>query len=328
VTLTVIYLSRHHWVRVGRAMAGRIADDSDRLLRSAAWMLVAGCGGMVVWLLWAGAGLPWALVFVAVGFMVSVLVARVVAETGMPFIRMTALQPHYLMTMLPAGLLTGAVIYMAGFVRMIFQLGSRVSATVMITHAAALDREASPRHQLRLGYLMIVILLVGLVVCGAVHLAMGYHFTSSLDGVKTPVAQWGSGVLRDAQKQLLVWSRGAWRGPPYNRVAHLCFGVGLAGALQWACLAIPRWPLHPVGLLLVGHYYGNNAWAPILIGWALKMLVVHFGGAAAYRRAAGLFLGIIMGEIFAAILWTLVPVILILCGQDAADVGHILILPT
>jgi hypothetical protein len=327
VALTVLFLSRQQWVRVGKAMIGRGRTDADRFLRAAGWMLTAGCAGMYVWLLWARVPPAWAAVFVLIGFMVSLLVARIVAETGMPFVRITGLNPHYFMGMLPAGWMTAAVIYMAGFISIVFQLGSRVSATVMACHAAGLDKQATPRQRLRIGYLMIAVLVIGLVVCGAIHLHMSYRHSGTLAG-SSPLCAWGSGRMEGPQNMIKAWARDSWTGAGYNRVGHFCFGVGLASVLQWACLAIPKWPLHPIGLLLVGHFYGQTAWASVLIGWSAKMLLLRFGGATAYRRCRPLFMGLVLGEIFAAITWTLVPVILILLGHDPADVGHIPLLPT
>ena len=60
----------------------------------------------------------------------------------------------------------------------------------------------------------------------------------------------------------------------YSQWRHITFGAGLAGLLYWACAAMPKWPLHPVGLLLVRTWYGENAWASIFLGWLVKMVLV------------------------------------------------------
>ena len=327
MSLGILYLSRRHWRRVGGLLFRRVTSDADRLLKVAGWMLVAGATGMFVWLTWAGVPVWWSLIFVLLGFMVSLVIARIVAETGMPFVRITGLDPHYFMVMLPAGWLSGAAIYMAGFISMIFHIGSRVSAAVMVSQAAGLDEQASPRHQLRLGYLMIAILVVGFAVCGAIHLDMGYTFATSIDGVSSPLSQFGSTQMRGAQNQLVNWSSGYWPGREH-RLGSLGVGIGLAGALQVACMMMPKWPLHPIGMLLVGHFYGQMAWASILIGWVLKVLIINYGGAIAYRRASPLFLGLILGHVFSAVIWTLVPVILMLLGHDPAKVGCIHLFPS
>jgi hypothetical protein len=327
VSLMVLYLSRHHWVHVGKVMFRRVTSDADRLVKVAGWMLLAGAVGMYTWLRWAGVPHVWSLVFVLIGFMVSLLIARIVAETGMPFVRITGLTPAYFMAMVPAGWLTGAAIYVAGFVHLVFQLGSRVSVAVMASHAAGVDEEATPRDGIRIGYMMIAILLVGFVVCGAIHLHMGYSHGVTIDGKNTILNDWGANQLVPAQRELLRWSTGSWPIPS-RRLGNLFAGVLLAGGLYAACMLMPKWPLHPIGMLLVGHFYGNMAWASLMFGWAIKVLLIKYGGAGAFRRAQPLFLGLILGEIFSAVIWTLVPVILILMGVDPARVGHIPILPT
>ncbi|MBT3293977.1 MAG: hypothetical protein HN919_10500 [Verrucomicrobia bacterium] len=45
----------------------------------------------------------------------------------------------------------------------------------------------------------------------------------------------------------------------------------------------------------------------------------------AYRTAIPLFLGLILGEVFANVIWTLVPVLQILFGADPGTVEHIVI---
>lgn len=326
VTLVVLYLSRHHWRYVGSLMLGKAATDSDRLLKVAGWMVIAGALGMFTWLWWAGVPALWAAFFVLIGFMVSVLIARIVAETGMPFVRITGMNASYFMVMFPATWVTGAAIYMAGFISIIFQFGSRVSAAVMVSHAAGVDEKAGPKHQLRIGYMMIGILLLGLVVCGAVHLNMGYSSAVAMDANQSPLNSWGSQRMGGPQRELQRWTDNAWPNPE-GRATHLVVGMGLAGALQWACVAIPRWPLHPIGLLLVGHFYGNTAWASVLLGWLIKSVLVYYGGAAAYKKFRPLFLGLILGEIFSAVIWTVVPVVLLSMGHDPSNVGHIPLLP-
>ena len=310
VSLMVLYISRHHLLNVGKIMISRVKSDSDRLLRVSGWMVVAGAVGMFIWLRWAGVPSALAAMFVFIGFLVSVLIARIVAETGMPFVRITGMNAWYFMGMFPASWVTGAAIYMSGFVSMVYQLGEK----------------ASPKYQLRLGYMMIIILVVGFFVCGAVHLYMGYTQAETLDGTYVALNSWGSNQMNRSENMLVQWSRDYWPMPKH-RLNNLVFGFLLAGSLQIACMRSPRWPIHPIGMLLVGHFYGTSSWASIMFGWALKMSIVSLGGAAAYRYARPLFLGIIMGEIFSAIIWTVVPVVLLLMGHDPADVGHIPLLP-
>ena len=61
-----------------------------------------------------------------------------------------------------------------------------------------------------------------------------------------------------------------------------------------------KWPLHPVIFLVWGSYTSICSWSSFLIGWAIKELVVKFGGGKAYQDLKPLFIGLIMGELLAA----------------------------
>jgi hypothetical protein len=157
---------------------------------------------------------------------------------------------------------------------------------------------------------------------------MGYHYPSSLDGNRTPIAAWGSNFLNVTVHQpLRDFDRGSWGDGAYSRPKHFLIGAALGIGLQVACLISPLWPLHPVGLLLADTWFIGCAWMSILLGWFLKSMIVTYGGAQTYRRLRPLFLGLILGEVLSAVIWALVPVVLIALGGNPADVGHIIIIP-
>jgi hypothetical protein len=64
--------------------------------------------------------------------------------------------------------------------------------------------------------------------------------------------------------------------------------------------------LHPIGLLLADTTAVNQAFGSIFLGWLIKVLVLRYGGGRAERAARPLFIGAIIGEVFATILWALV----------------------
>lgn len=327
VSVIVLYLSRKHWLHVAKVLFRRVATDQDRLLQVAGWMLLSGAIGMHVWLRWVGVPHLWSAFFVLIGFMVSLLIARIVAETGLPFVRVFGLLPAYILPLFPAGWISGAAIYIAGFINMFFQIGSRISASVIVSHAVSMDEQNTPRNQIRLGYLMIAVLVIGFLIGGAVHIHMGYTQGTTIGDSMAPVNEWGATRMENAQQQLVRWHRGSWHRPE-QRLRHINVGIIMATGLYLACMMMPKWPLHPIGLLMVGHYYGNLAWASIFLGWSVKVLLIRYGGAAVFRRAQPFFLGLILGEIFSAVIWTAVPVLLILFGADPSTVDGIYILPT
>jgi hypothetical protein len=248
--------------------------------------------------------------------MVCLLITRLLCETGLPSLRIYDGVPLYFLRFFPAGVLAAATIYMSAFVEILFQYASRVSATAMATHAIALNRDAGPRRQLRLACLFPLILVLGLVIAGTSHLWCGYRFPSSLDGAVQPVNALGSRQVENTMWSVLSWGRGSWGQETHNRGGHLLFGMSAAGLLQWACLATPKWPLHPIGFLLVDRYFGIRAWWSVFFGWLLKILIVRYGGASGFRAARPLFLGLIAGSVLSAIFWIAVTFVMIALGRE------------
>lgn len=66
------------------------------------------------------------------------------------------------------------------------------------------------------------------------------------------------------------------------------------------------WPLHPLGYCLADDYAMNWIWSSVLVGWALKVGILHGGGIRAYRSALPLFLGLLMGEFTGGCFWSVV----------------------
>jgi hypothetical protein len=315
LSVGILWLGRHHWAQVVCSMVRRTSDDNDRFNRAAGVTFAVGCAGVFGWLVWVGVQPLVALGLLAIGFMVSLLIARLVAETGMPFLRIDSGYPPVLLRLAPVRWFTAGSVFFSGVISMLFQFGSRVSAAAMGTHAIGLDEDASLRSRARTAWLLLAVMMVGVVVSGATHVALNYRYDVSHFG-RSPINSWGLNSLNASELALREWNGGKFNTQPYNEFAHIGFGAALAGALQWACIALPRWPLHPIGLLIVDTNYSWCAWVSILVGWLLKTIIVHYGGARMYRKAVPVFMGMIVGEVLAAILWSIVPVMVIWAGKD------------
>ena len=320
LTATVLWFGRDRWRAVLRAALNGDGSAEARRDRRAALFLAVGMVGLGGWFVWAGAQFVWACVFVLIAFSVCLLITRFVAETGMPFFRIDGINVSVFMALVPGSWLTAATVFMSGVTEMLFQMGCRVNVMTMATHALALDEEratadrASVSRQPRLALLFVLVLLFGLAVGGAALVSFCSHHGTTLDGFKDAVGS--PTAFSRSHRLMLDLGRGQVSRPAYNRVGHLVFGAGLAASLQWACLALPKWPLHPIGILIVYTYYGTIAWASIFVGWMVKIIVVRYGGARLYRSAKPFFLGLIIGEVLAAVFWVIVPCVLVALGQE------------
>jgi len=53
-----------------------------------------------------------------------------------------------------------------------------------------------------------------------------------------------------------------------------------------------------------------------LLGWCIKMAMLNLGGARAYRVGRNLFLGIMIGEVAAVVVWAIVAAVVASLGLD------------
>jgi len=331
MALVILWLGRRQWLAVAKSMFTPAKNDTDRRNRTAGLMFCVGCIGLLVWQLWAGnsftsfgsflGALPFAVLAVVMVVITSLVLARMVAETGIPVFASTLLAGNIL-SMLPLSWLSAKAIYLTSAVDLLLTgTTSKVSAVVTSMHGFGVDRDNGPRQHARLARWFFVLILVGILIAGAVHIRMGYTNAKAMSG------RHAIGVTQNVEQlvhaPLKLFARESWGNAQHNQVGHTIFGFVLAIVLQIACLLSPLWPFHPAGLIVVHAEFFRDIWPCIFLGWAIKKGVVVYGGAKAYRLAKPLFLGLILGGIFSAILWAAVPAILIWMGGDAAEIGHL-----
>ena len=94
-------------------------------------------------------------------------------------------------------------------------------------------------------------------------------------------------------------------------VLFVIFSVGVFIALTWQIIngGIPWWPIHPIEYTMLSSWASFKLWFSIMLGYFLKYGIVKYGGLRAYREARPLFLGLILGEMTLAGLWSIVGMI-------------------
>jgi hypothetical protein len=256
-------------------------------------------------------GLDWLL---AVGYTVGTVVifvgmSRISAETGLFFIQVSAFPCVTLWGLLGTEALGPRAIAVLCLLTGVLLLDPREALMPYMANSLRL----LDWHRVRLArpaVLCAVALVLGLAVAVPVTLyfqydrglatadsftqaAAGFPFANAL-AAKRELA--GQGTLAAAEGR-----RGferLWAMRP-NRACLVGFlaGLGLVLVCSAGRVRYTGWPIHPVLFLVWGTY---PAWrfAPcFLLGWAVKGIVVRYGGAQQYRRLAPLFVGLIAGEI-------------------------------
>ena len=91
---------------------------------------------------------------------------------------------------------------------------------------------------------------------------------------------------------------------PYS-LAGVGFGAAMLGALVALRTHILAWPLHPIGYALALTPSLDYLWMPFLVAWAIKSMVLRWGGMKLYRQLMPFFLGLILGDYVVPLLWAL-----------------------
>lgn len=115
--------------------------------------------------------------------------------------------------------------------------------------------------------------------------------------------KWG---LEDYQNK---FSAGAlpvgWQGPTF-----LAVGAAVTALLTWGRATLTWFPFHPLGYALCSSWTMIVFWFSALVAWLAKSLILRYGGMKLYRQARPFFLGMILGEFFMALVWTLAAALL------------------
>jgi len=321
--IIVLYVGRRYYLNVLGAAAGlkRQIDTPSYAIWATRGLIACIFGA--TWML-THAGLDWGLsvLFVGLVLLMFLMIARIAAETGFFFI-----QPGWL----PAGVLT-AVLGPQALGPTAYLLLAIASIIIMVDPREALipylvnglqmtDRTNTPPR--RSAPWLAVVIVGGFFVALGVTLLLQYNIGLNLSeewATKTqPSAPYlnvtrligelsGREQLTEANT-LSGLARFAEVRPKGTDIAWISLGAALVVGCALARLRLAWWPIHPVIFMVFGSVSAMRfAWA-FIIGWAIKASVVRLGGSRSYRSVRPLMVGMIAGEIFAALIWTIVGAI-------------------
>lgn len=295
MVLWSLWMARDHLRDVFRKAWDRRApvDDSGELLsyRAAVVGLCLGVAYMLAWLHRAGLPYPAALLFLGCVLIAYVGITRIVVQTGVYYVTTPIVSQAMTIVSLgthaitPPGLTALGLAYsFFGDVQSIFMPAA--------AHAAKLhDAIRSDRRGLSVA--IAVAVLVGFAASIGYIIVMGYEQGAS--NFRSWFFQVSSGAGLRAFEEVL----GKIKTPEGMDVQKLTFMAGGAAAMAGLTVMqyrFPWWPLHPVGLSVASVWMIRNQAAAIFVVWAVKRLILRFGGIDRYRRAVPFFIGLILGH--------------------------------
>ncbi len=318
----VLYLGRRHYLNVAKASIGlkRHSDTPSYAVHAA--RILAVCSILTVAILcYAGLHVLWAVLMVVLIYCAIVMVARINAETGAIFV-----QPFWL----PVGILTGLLGFKAIGPENYILLA--IASVVLIGDTRELlmtylcnglwfaDKASDNKKPARIGRLagpMGLMIVVGFIVALGVTLWLGYVHGANIfnpwaRGILPAqpfdsLARYASQAQADGDlaglETIGMLQRLSFAEVSRETLAWIGLGLGLVAACWIARVRLPWWPLHPVIFLVWGTYPGYLLASSFLMGWFIRTGVTKLGGMRGYEQTKPLMIGLIAGELLAAMGW-------------------------
>ena len=287
----LVWIARRHLAAVWRA-AWRPARDEDeaRELFSYRWALIGLGGGSafaVLWLYSAGLSIPVGLLFLVVMFTFYLVLARVVAESGLVMAELTVKPNYFTVGMIGTASLSMRDINVLGMANG-FARNWRTFTMVGFSHIAWLKSRMGGHGRGLFAWIGLaiavsaVLSVVSLVHSG--HTVGAHNLYTQPGGLGTfffgRTVVWATNVSQIGATEALFLLSGM-----------LINGLVIAGRAFFTW-----WPFHPVGMA-VGDVGGvvRNAFLPIFLAWLLQIVLIRIGGVRMYRAAQPFFTGVILG---------------------------------
>ncbi len=312
--LLILWIGRRHYLGLLRAAFSRGGDEHQRLLVPYVWMLLGGVLTMAMWLVALGAQPHHALVAVLLFLGFVLVLARVVAEAGIPAIG------------LPAGCHLSQVLFsVVGFGAPLAALAplTLLGATLLGNSREnllpyAVDSEYLVKRtliqntvakRLRWTGLLIGVLVLGSLAAMMTLVSSDYQRDGQVDRA------WYSTLV---EQGLMPLATGSASGAGAQPGTWSCYGLGavLVGVLGVCRMFLSWWPLHPIGYLVSMTGPTQAIWFSFLLAWMAKLLVTRYGGPQLYQRLKPVAMGLIAAEAATAGLFMLLAAVLHWCGID------------
>ncbi|MEX0776721.1 MAG: DUF6785 family protein [Phycisphaeraceae bacterium] len=318
--MIMLYTGRRYYANVAlSALGGRRHSDTPHWSVAAARCIPPLLVIAIGLLMSAGMSVLMACVLVTLCLLIWLVLARMVAETGMVLISGPFLPLGVLPALVGYAALGPTQIIMLGVAGVLLLVDPREALMPYLVNGLQMGGQTGTRPQ-RLAIILLVMVVVGGIVAVVVTLTLQYeHGVNHRDTYATltvPAAPFNEAARAasrltaagdlSASVAMNDWQRLAAIEPQPAALSWL--GIGLAAILA---LGITRlrwawWPLHPVVFLVWGTWAMGQLSVSFFLGWALKAAVVACTGSRGYRMALPFMVGAIAGELTGGLFWMIV----------------------
>ncbi len=287
-----LYVGRRHLRDAGRRAFGLRSGVDDReeaaSCRVAVFGILFGFVFLTAWLRAAGMETPLALLFLAATFLTYLGIARIVAESGLIYVRTPLSAQSFATYLIGTASLSPASLTALAFSYTIIANGRGLFMTALVHAVRLLDHLPAVRRRTLLAVLGG--LGAGIFISVALTISLGYS-VGAYNFNDAPFSSLSHSVYRDTVAKM--------RGPfptSWERVRFL--GIGAAGMalLTLFHYRLTWWPLHPIGFAISANYLTRFSVFSIFLAWACKAAILRVGGVGLYRRSRPFFIGLLTGH--------------------------------
>ncbi len=297
------WAAKSHWQTVLRKVFGRSGanDNGEAIPYSVAfWGISLGLALIVLWGWKAGAGLFWTFALFLLFFLTHLVAVRLVCEGGMLYVQHPFRPINFLLAMFGSSGIGTKHLPMLVLFDHLLMLDNRSPLMPCIVQGLKIADEAQiQRRQViaAMGFSVVLTMLLSYFAYLRLmyrHGGNNLHFWFTTYYTRNLYCTWTAHLLTV--------------GEPANPKALVTMAIGAATMI--GLIFMHRnflwFPIAPVSYLMGASWPMINFWFPIMSGWAIKALVLHYGGGKLYRRSLPFFLGLIFGEFFSAGFWVIV----------------------
>ncbi len=247
----------------------------------------------------AGLALHWSILYVVLYLMFTAGLTRVRAEVGPPDHQFAYVGPSHILV-LAAGTAVLAPKSLSVLTMLWYQ--NRMHRGILMPHQAECLKAAS-QAKMPLGKMVLALGLGGLIGVPAAFWALLHlSYSRTYPAMHHPGAP-GSGFPQEAFTVLTSYLTNPVAAD-YKGVGVMLVGACFALFLKQMNLLFMGFPFHPAGYA-VGMAFGlDMVWCPILVSWAVKVLILRYTGLSGYRRAIPFFVGLVVGEVVVGGMWS------------------------
>jgi len=287
LALIALWMARKHIVKALKLNSSDFWKKTNKVNQLAIVSVLVGILGITIFCLKAGMGLKAISIFFIIYFLLSISIGRIRAELGSPVHDLHFSGPGRMMVSI-----LGTRSFSHNDLTIVslfwyFNRAYRSHPMPCILEGFKLEEKTEVKP-LNIAFFVIFAVILATLFGFWAHLHAGYHHGA-----------WGKlWPAYETFNRLSYWLTNPMGGnPPY--AFAFSFGALSVIALSIIKMRFIWFPLHPVGFVVSSSWAINPFWFSIFLSWAVKSIILRYGGIKVYRKNIPLFLGFILGEFIA-----------------------------